>query len=83
MESRFTPNPPDQPQPYEDVLVGGSGRTFAPQPVSLEGSVGLNVALGVSARKVGSAMTSAGSECASAGPVSIAYAVIRAVDAIY
>jgi len=36
-----------------NVLVGGSGRTFALQPVSLEGSVGLNVVLGVSARKVG------------------------------
>ena len=32
-----------------NVLIGGSGRTFALQPVSLEGSVGVNVALGVSA----------------------------------
>ena len=32
-----------------NVLIGGSGRTFALQPVSLEGSVGINVALGVSA----------------------------------
>jgi hypothetical protein len=35
-----------------NVLIGGSGRTFALQPVSLEGSVGLNVALGVSALKL-------------------------------
>jgi hypothetical protein len=32
-----------------NVLVGGSGRTFALQPLSLQGSVALNVALGVSA----------------------------------
>jgi hypothetical protein len=32
-----------------NVLVGGSGRTFALQPVSLEGSVAVDVALGVSA----------------------------------
>jgi hypothetical protein len=31
-----------------NILVGGSGRTFALQPVSLEGSVSVNVALGVS-----------------------------------
>jgi hypothetical protein len=31
-----------------NVLVGGSGRTIALQPVSLEGSVALDVALGVS-----------------------------------
>ena len=31
-----------------NVLVGGSGRTIALQPVSLEGSVGLDVSLGVS-----------------------------------
>jgi hypothetical protein len=35
-----------------NVLVGGSGRTFALQPVSLEGSVAINVALGVSALKL-------------------------------
>jgi hypothetical protein len=35
-----------------NVLIGGSGRTFALQPVSLEGSVGLNVALGISALKL-------------------------------
>jgi hypothetical protein len=35
-----------------NVLVGGSGRTFALQPVSLEGSVGINVSLGVSALKL-------------------------------
>jgi Protein of unknown function (DUF992) len=35
-----------------NVLVGGSGRTFALQPVSVEGSVGVNVALGVSALKL-------------------------------
>jgi hypothetical protein len=32
-----------------NVLLGGSGRTFALQPVSLQGSVALNVVLGVSA----------------------------------
>jgi hypothetical protein len=32
-----------------NVLLGGSGRTIALQPLSLEGSVSLNVALGVSA----------------------------------
>jgi hypothetical protein len=31
-----------------NVLLGGSGRTIALQPLSLEGSVSLNVALGVS-----------------------------------
>jgi hypothetical protein len=35
-----------------NVLIGGSGRTFALQPVSLEGSVGINVSLGVSALKL-------------------------------
>ena len=35
-----------------NVLLGGSGRTFALQPVSLEGSVALNVALGVSTLKL-------------------------------
>ena len=35
-----------------NVLVGGSGRTFALQPVSLEGSVAVDVALGVSALKL-------------------------------
>jgi hypothetical protein len=35
-----------------NVLMGGSGRTFALQPVSLEGSVGLNVSLGVSELKL-------------------------------
>jgi len=32
-----------------NVLVGGSGRTFALQPVSVEGSVALQASLGVSA----------------------------------
>jgi hypothetical protein len=32
-----------------NVLVGGSGRSFALQPLSLEGSVAVDVALGVSA----------------------------------
>jgi len=32
-----------------NVLIGGSGRTVALQPVSLQGSVALNIALGVSA----------------------------------
>jgi hypothetical protein len=32
-----------------NVLVGGSGRTIALQPLSLEGSVSINAALGVSA----------------------------------
>jgi hypothetical protein len=31
-----------------NVMLGGSGRTFALQPVSLQGSVALNVVLGVS-----------------------------------
>ena len=35
-----------------NVLVGGSARTFALQPLSLEGSVSINVALGVSALKL-------------------------------
>jgi Protein of unknown function (DUF992) len=35
-----------------NVLVGGSGRTFALQPVSLEGSIAVDVALGVSALKL-------------------------------
>jgi hypothetical protein len=35
-----------------NVLVGGSGRTFALQPVSLEGSIALNVTLGISALKL-------------------------------
>jgi hypothetical protein len=35
-----------------NVLVGGSGRTFALQPLSLEGSSGLNISLGVSALKL-------------------------------
>jgi Protein of unknown function (DUF992) len=35
-----------------NILVGGSGRTFALQPVSTEGSVGFNVSLGVSALKL-------------------------------
>jgi hypothetical protein len=32
-----------------NVLVGGSGRSIALQPVSIEGSVAMNVTLGVSA----------------------------------
>jgi len=35
-----------------NVLVGGSGRTFALQPLSLEGSVAVNIALGVSMLKL-------------------------------
>jgi hypothetical protein len=35
-----------------NVLIGGSGRTVALQPVSLEGSVAVNVALGVSGLKL-------------------------------
>jgi ABC-type amino acid transport substrate-binding protein len=35
-----------------NVLVGGSTRTFALQPVSLEGAVAVDVALGVSALKL-------------------------------
>jgi hypothetical protein len=35
-----------------NVLVGGSGRTFALQPVSLQGSVALNIVLGVSSLKL-------------------------------
>ncbi len=32
-----------------NVLIGGSGRSFALQPVSLEGSVAVNVTVGLSA----------------------------------
>ena len=35
-----------------NILVGGSGRTFALQPLSLEGSVAVNIALGVSMLKL-------------------------------
>ena len=35
-----------------NVLIGGSGRTFALQPVSLGGSVAVKVALGVSVVKL-------------------------------
>lgn len=35
-----------------NVLIGGSGRTFALQPLSVEGSIALNVALGVSMLKL-------------------------------
>jgi hypothetical protein len=35
-----------------NVLIGGSARTFALQPVSVEGSVAVNVALGVSSLKL-------------------------------
>jgi Protein of unknown function (DUF992) len=35
-----------------NVLIGGSGRSFALQPVSVEGSVGVEVTLGVSALKL-------------------------------
>ena len=35
-----------------NILVGGSGRTFALQPLSLEGSVAVDVALGVSMLKL-------------------------------
>ena len=35
-----------------NVLIGGSGRTIALQPVSVEGSVAINVAAGVSALKL-------------------------------
>jgi uncharacterized protein DUF992 len=35
-----------------NVLVGGSGRTFALQPLSLQGSVAVNFVLGVSALKL-------------------------------
>ena len=35
-----------------NVLIGGSARTFALQPVSLEGSIAVNVALGVSGLKL-------------------------------
>ena len=31
-----------------NVLIGGSGRSFALQPVSVEGSVALNVTVGLS-----------------------------------
>lgn len=35
-----------------NVLIGGSGRTFALQPVSLQGSIAVNAVLGVSALKL-------------------------------
>jgi hypothetical protein len=35
-----------------NVLLGGSGRTFALQPLSLEGSISVNIALGVSMLKL-------------------------------
>jgi hypothetical protein len=35
-----------------NVLVGGSGRTIALQPISVEGSIAVDVALGVSALKL-------------------------------
>ena len=35
-----------------NVLIGGSGRTVALQPISLEGSVAVDVALGVSGLKL-------------------------------
>jgi Protein of unknown function (DUF992) len=35
-----------------NVLVGGSGRTFALQPLSVEGSIAVNIALGVSMLKL-------------------------------
>jgi hypothetical protein len=35
-----------------NVLVGGSARTIALQPISIEGSVAVDVALGVSALKL-------------------------------
>ena len=35
-----------------NILIGGSGRTVALQPVSLEGSVAVDVALGVSGLKL-------------------------------
>src|SRR5712664_3314183 len=35
-----------------NVLMGGSGRTFALQPVSLEGSVAINVTVGLSGLKL-------------------------------
>jgi len=35
-----------------NILISGSGRTFALQPVSLGGSVAVNVALGISVLKL-------------------------------
>ena len=35
-----------------NVLLGGSGRTFALQPLSLQGSLAFNVVLGVSSLKL-------------------------------
>ena len=35
-----------------NVLIGGSGRTFALQPLSLQGSVAVNVVLGLSSLKL-------------------------------
>ncbi len=35
-----------------NILIGGSGRTFALQPLSVEGSVAVNITLGVSMLKL-------------------------------
>jgi hypothetical protein len=35
-----------------NILIGGSGRTFALQPLSVEGSIAVNIALGVSMLKL-------------------------------
>jgi hypothetical protein len=35
-----------------NILLGGSGRSFALQPLSVEGSVAVNIALGVSMLKL-------------------------------
>ena len=39
-----------------NVLIGGSGRSVAMQPVSLQGSIALKIALGVSTLKLRPAM---------------------------
>jgi hypothetical protein len=39
-----------------NVLVGGSGQTFALQPVSVQAQTGLNVAVGVSELQLGTAL---------------------------
>src|SRR5712691_9950038 len=62
MACRFAPNGPNPPEAYVGVmgtigvgvgvganlLFGGTGRSIALQPLSVEGSVGINLSLGVS-----------------------------------
>jgi hypothetical protein len=42
-----------------NVLIGGSGATFALQPLSLKGSVGVSILLGVSSLQAAAAKAAA------------------------